>query len=146
MFSNRLAVALLGVACITAAGAGGYFAARQNAVPAPVSAQLPEAPLAPVADASASKPVQETEAVVGDAAKPSSAPAPVAPVAPAPVTSRSTRRAEAAPTPAPPPSRRASTSAPVRERTSARNDPAPLANTWPSSASQSPSTPIDNSP
>jgi hypothetical protein len=135
MFSNRLAVALLGVACITAAGAGGYFAARQNAVPTPASAQTAEAPLAPVADASASKPVQETEAVVGDTAKPSSASAPVV-AAPAPVTSRSTRRAEAAPAPAPVSSRRATSSAPTRERTSARNDPAPLASTWPSSASQ----------
>src|SRR5262245_35193613 len=143
MFSNRLAVALLGVACITAAGAGGYFAARQNAVPAPVSAQFAEAP--PLADASATKPVQETEAVVGDTAKPSSAPAPVAP---APASQRSTRRAEAAPAPAPASSRRATAPAPVppaRERTSARNDPAPLANTGPSSASQpSNASPVDN--
>ncbi len=147
MFSNRLAVGLLGVACIAAAGAGGYFAARQNTVPTPAAAMTAEAPLAPVADASASKPVQETEALVGDTARPSSpAPAPVA-APPPPVASRSARRVEAAPTPAPVSSRRAAPPAPVRERTSARNDPAPLASTWPSSASQTPSsTSIDNTP
>ena len=49
MFSNRLAVAVLGVACITAAAGGGYFAARQNAVPTPAAAQgqTAEAPLTP---------------------------------------------------------------------------------------------------
>jgi hypothetical protein len=145
MFSNRLAVALLGVACITAAGAGGYFAARQNAVPTPAAAQTAEAPLAPVADASASKPVQETEALVGDTVKPSSVAVPVA--APPAVASRSTRRVEAAPAPAPVSSRRATTSAPARERTSARKDPATLSSTWPSSAqTSSASTPIENSP
>ena len=94
MFSNRLAVAVLGVACITAAAGGGYFAARQNAVPTPADAQgqTAEAPLTPVADASA-KPVQETEALVGDAVKPAPAPAPVA--SPPPVPSRSSRRSEA---------------------------------------------------
>jgi hypothetical protein len=141
MFSNRLAVAVLGVACITAAAGGGYFAARQNAVPTPAAAQsqTAEAPLTPVADASASRPVQETEALVGDAVKPAPAPAPVA--APPPFASRSSRRAEAPPPPAPT-TRRATASAPTRERTSARrNDPPPLSSTWPSSASsQSPSS------
>src|SRR5262245_55881105 len=146
MFSNRLAVALLGVACITAAGAGGYFAARQNAVPTPAAAQTAEAPLAPVADASATKPVQETEALVGDTAKPSNVAAPVS--APLPVASRVTRRVEAAPSPAPVSSRRDTAPVPARARTSARNDPAPLSSTWPSSASQSSSasTPVENSP
>ena len=137
MFSNRLAVAVLGVACITAAAGGGYFAARQNAVPTPAAAQgqTAEAPLTPVADASA-KPVQETEALVGDAVKPAPAPAPVA--APPPVPSRSSRRSEAPrlPTPA---SQRATASTPTRERTTAaRRDPAPLSSTWPSSASSQP--------
>src|SRR5580765_6283108 len=141
MFSNRLAVAVLGVACITAAAGGGYFAARQNAVPTPAAAQgqTAEAPLTPVADASASRPVQETEALVGDAVKSAPAPAPVA--APPPFASRSSRRAEAPPPPAPT-TRRATASAPARNRTSAaRNDPPPLSSTWPSSASsQSPSS------
>jgi len=139
MFSNRLAVAVLGIACITAAAGGGYFAARQNAVPTPAAAQgqTAEAPLTPVADASASRPVQETEALVGDAARPAPAPAPVA--APPPVASRSSRRAEA---PAPPATRRATAPTSTRERTTAaRRDPAPLSSTWPSSASsQSPSS------
>jgi len=141
MFSNRLAVALLGVACITAAAGGGYFAARQNAVPTPAAAQgqTAEAPLTPVADASASRPVQETEALVGDAAKPAPAPAPVA--APPPVASRSSRRAEAPALPAPA-TRRTTTPTSTGERTTAaRRDPAPLSSTWPSSASsQSPSS------
>jgi hypothetical protein len=135
MFSNRLAVAVLGVACITAAAGGGYFAARQNAVPTPAAAQgqTAEAPLTPVADASASRPVQETEALVGDAVRPAPAAAPVA--APPPFASRSSRRAEAPPPPAPT-TRRATAPAPVRGRTSsARNEPAPLSSTWPSSAS-----------
>jgi hypothetical protein len=141
MFSNRLAVAVLGVACITAAAGGGYFAARQNAVPTPAAAQgqTAEAPLTPVADASASRPVQETEALVGDAARPAPAPAPV--TAPPPVASRSSRRAEAPPPPAPT-MRRTTPSTPTRDRTAAaRHDPAPLSSTWPSSASsQSPSS------
>jgi hypothetical protein len=141
MFSNRLAVAVLGIACITAAAGGGYFAARQNAVPTPAAAQgqTAEAPLTPVADASASRPVQETEALVGDAARPAPAPTPV--TAPPPVASRSSRRAEAPPPPAPT-MRRTTPSTPTRERTTAaRRDPAPLSSTWPSSASsQSPSS------
>jgi hypothetical protein len=140
MFSNRLAVAVLGIACITAAAGGGYFAARQNAVPTPAAAQgqTAEAPLTPVADASASRPVQETEALVGDAARPAPAPAPVA--APPPVASRSSRHAEA-PAPPPPATRRATAPTSTRERTTARRDSAPLSSTWPSSASsQSPSS------
>jgi len=140
MFSNRLAVAVLGVACITAAAGGGYFAARQNTVPTPAAAQgqTAEAPLTPVADASASRPVQETEALVGDAVKPAPEPAPVAAPPPPPVASRSTRPAEALPPPAPP-ARRATAQTPTRERTTAtRRDPAPLSSTWPSSASSQP--------
>jgi hypothetical protein len=147
MFSNRLALAVLGVACITAAAGGGYFAARQNAVPTPAAAQTAEAPLTPVADASASRPVQETEALVGDAVKPAPAPAPVA--APPPFASRSSRRAEAPP-PAPATRRApasASASAPTRQRTSsARNDPAPLSSTWPSSASSQSSSAGSSTP
>ena len=62
MLSNRLAFIALAVACVAAAAGGGYLATRQNAIPAPASAvALSEAP------APAGKPVQETEAVVGDA-------------------------------------------------------------------------------
>jgi type IV secretory pathway VirB10-like protein len=145
MFSNRLAVAVLGVACITAAAGGGYFAARQNAVPTPAAAQgqTAEAPLTPVADASASRPVQETEALVGDAAKPAPAPAPVASP---PVASRSSRHAEAPALPAPA-TRRATTPTSTRERTTAaRRDPAPLSSTWPSSASSQPPSSASSMP
>ncbi len=83
--------------------------------------------------ATAERPVQETEALVGDTARPKAAPV-AAEREPAPVTSRSARRSE------PPPSR--SASAPSRARTtSARNDPAPLSSSWPSSASSQPPSP-----
>ena len=115
MFSNRLAVVLLGVGCITAAGLGGYFAARQNTVPTPAAAQAQPIEGVPLVPATAERPVQETEALVGDTARPKAAPV-AAEREPAPVTSRNARRSE------PPPSRSAST--PARERTtSARNDP-----------------------
>src|SRR5438045_2425422 len=73
MFSNRMTVAALAVACVAAAGAGGYFATRQNTVPAPVVASSPS-------DAVPfDHPVKETEAVVAEAAPktvvPPSAPA-----------------------------------------------------------------------
>lgn len=64
MFSNRLVFAAVALACVLAAGAGGYIASRQNAVPAPVAATSAPAPAATVAPAA--RPVQETEAVVGD--------------------------------------------------------------------------------
>src|ERR1700674_5473513 len=62
MFSNRVAFIALAVACVAAAGGGGYLATRQNVKPvAPATAvALPEAP------AHVGKPVQETEAVIGD--------------------------------------------------------------------------------
>jgi hypothetical protein len=80
MLSNRLAFAALAIACIGAAAGGGYLATRQNTVPTPASAQTTAAttpvaaqpaaaPVATPRDASAppAKPVQETEAVIGDA-------------------------------------------------------------------------------
>src|SRR6185295_4669719 len=75
--------AALAIACVGAAAGGGYLATRQNVVPSPASAQMqplpaapPGAPLSATAEqpsatavpASASRPVQETEAVVGDKA------------------------------------------------------------------------------
>src|SRR5688572_30379605 len=59
MFSNRLTFGVLAIACIAAAGAGGYFASRQNTVPTPAVAA--EQPL-PASEGLV--PVQETEAVV----------------------------------------------------------------------------------
>ena len=132
MLSNRLMVAVLGVACITAAAAGGYFAARQNTVPTPAAAQAQPTELAPAPGATANRPVQETEAIVGETSKPAVAPA----RASAPSSSKTVRRPEQAP------------SAPPGERTTAsRNEPAPLSSTWPSSASQTPNpTPASTAP
>ncbi len=68
MVSSRLIFGALAVACVAAAGAGGYFASRQNVVPAPAAAaasapatSTPGAPRAPGA-AALDHPVQETEA------------------------------------------------------------------------------------
>src|SRR5689334_15659822 len=69
MGSTKVAVAAVGLACVVAAGAGGYFALRQNAAQEPASAtastpvttttaEIREAPPA------SATPVQETEAVV----------------------------------------------------------------------------------
>ncbi len=57
MVSNRLTFAALAVACVGAAGAGGYFATRQNSVPAPAAAMA--APMAAPAEA----PRRESNAV-----------------------------------------------------------------------------------
>ena len=133
MLSNRLAFAALAVGCLGAAAGGGYLASRQNAVPAPVAAQAqpPAATPQPIAP----QPVQETEAVVGDTARPAPAPAPAA--APATVTkSAAQKRNEPAPRTAS--SRETRAAAP----TASRQDPPPLASSWPSStAGQPPATP-----
>ena len=72
MVSNRLAFGAVAIACIAAAGGGGYLATRQNTVPTPASAAVSTpAPAAAAAPAAvADRPVQETEAVVGDLPKP----------------------------------------------------------------------------
>ena len=89
MSSNRLAIAALALACIASAAAGGYLANRQNTVPTPAAAMTP-APTAtaeatpsavsattpaaaPVAAAVPERPVQETEAVVTEPEKKSTA-------------------------------------------------------------------------
>ena len=71
MFSNRLAFAALAAGCLAAAAGGGYLASRQNAVPAPLGAATTSAPaVSSVPPTTAERPVQETEAVVGDVPKP----------------------------------------------------------------------------
>ena len=67
MAVNKVAFTAVGLACVAAAGVGGYLAQRQNVAPvtAPVAATAPATP----ADVAATKPVQETEAVV-EPAKP----------------------------------------------------------------------------
>jgi hypothetical protein len=120
MISNKLAIVALGAACVTAAGGGAYLATRQasttaEAVVVPATVPTPSA----VA-------VQETEAVVGDARR--EAPAPVKPVAPAPVEASS--RTPARPAPA----RRAPE--PRAAEPQVQSNPAPtLERSWPSSTS-----------
>jgi hypothetical protein len=128
MSSNQIAFGVLGLACIAAAAGGGYLATRQNSVPAPVAAQT--AAGTPIAAsgvstpaAAPSRPVQETEAIVGDSkgSTPTAKPAPVAAVV---------KRPE-------PPTRNS------RPATARQQTPPPLTNTWPSSAaSQPPAPPI----
>jgi type IV secretory pathway VirB10-like protein len=121
MLSNRLAFAALAVACLGAAAGGGYLASRQNAVPTPASAQVQPQPAplpAPTPAAPAAQPaqpVQETEAVIGDAPK-NAAP-----------KSAAVKRVD--PPARPAPARQARAEAP-------RQAPPPLASTWPASASQ----------
>ena len=142
MSSNRLAFAALGLACIAAAAGGGYLASRQNAVPAPVVASSTPAP-APAAAVTPERPVQETEAVVGDTAqKPIATPTPAPP---APIAT--SKRAAAAP--------RASTRDSRAASPTARHEPAQtptLSSSWPSSTSAqppaptTPSTPTETAP
>ena len=124
MLSNRLAFAALAVACIAAAAGGGYLASRQNAVPAPASAQVQPVPAttpAPAAPAPlAERPVQETEAVVAEPKTPEKSEAPKV---------AGPKRVEKAP------ARAAAT----------RQQPPPLASTWPSSAAGS-QPPAANAP
>ncbi|HKB10392.1 MAG TPA: hypothetical protein VKD69_07055, partial [Vicinamibacterales bacterium] len=137
MLSNRLAFAALAVACIGAAAGGGYLASRQNAVPTPAAAQTQSQPQQlpqPAPALTAERPVQETEAVVGE---PTAKPAAVAP-APKAATQK---RSEPAPR-----SASARETRPAQAR-AARQDPPPLASSWPSaSASQPPTTPPAESP
>lgn len=129
MLSNRLAFAALAVACIAAAAGGGYLASRQNAVPAPAAAMSAPAP-APVATAPAEKPVQETEALVGDnAARKATSPTNADESAPAPqaVTSKARRSEQIA---KPGSSRRPQT----MTASASQQQPPSLTTTWPSSA------------
>jgi len=111
MGSNRAAFAAIALACITAAGAGGYFALRQNTATetSPVAAT---APVTTTAAAPATEPavatgksVQETEDVVPPSEKASTKVAKKAEAKPekAPVRSASTAAAKpiATTTPAP---------------------------------------------
>ena len=120
MFSNRLTFAALAVACVTAAGAGGYFASRQSTEPA-AAAQAAPASQTPALDS----PVQETEAVVDQTVPPLAAP----------------DRASTATLPAPSSagtSRRRSPPAAISTRARARQEPPALARTWPASAASQP--------
>jgi len=128
MSSNRLAFAALGMACIASAAGGGYLATRQNAVPTPVAAIAPASttspavvPAPPVAAAVPDRPVQETEAVVSDAAKKSTG-ASKPNSAPKRVEQTNAARATGRAAPA----------------TARHDQPPPLTSTWPTSAASQP--------
>jgi hypothetical protein len=128
MSSNRLAFAALGMACIASAAGGGYLATRQNTVPTPAAAMSPAVtatpagvPAAPAPAAAAERSVQETEAVVADAAKKSTG-------APKPTAAKRVESQSGEP-------RAANSSGSASAR---RNQPPPLASTWPSSAASQP--------
>jgi hypothetical protein len=131
MLANRLAFAALAVACIGAAAGGGYLASRQSSAPVSAAVSAPGS-----ATSSSAKPVQETEAIVGDTAEASSTVA--APVSPS--ASVSPKRVEV-------PARAAAlTTARATAARSARAtsaDPLPtLDRTWPAGAdNNAPSTP-----
>lgn len=131
---SRAATGLLVAACVTAGAAGSYLAVRGNGEKAsqPVQAAAPEAPPA----------VEQSEAVLPEAAPPAEAPAPLAPVRtvpkPAAPVERPSRKA-IAPRPAPPaPANTPQPAAPSREAALA-TIPAP---NIPESQSQ-PSRPIE---
>ena len=67
MFSNRLAFAGLAVACVTAAGGGGYLATRQTAA---LNATTTVAPAVAAEAVTPAPAVRETEAVITAEAKP----------------------------------------------------------------------------
>jgi len=143
MSSNRLAIAALALACIASAAAGGYLATRQNTVPTPAAA-MTTTPTAPAAETPAAtpagapvaavpeRPVQETEAVVSEPAKKSTA-----------ATAKQTvvsKRAE-------PPANAARQTVGATPATARRDQPPPLTSTWPASASsQPPAAPAPPSP
>jgi type IV secretory pathway VirB10-like protein len=118
MFSSRVTIAALAVACVAAAGVGGYVASRQNAIPAPAAAA---GAASDVSAASPSQPVQETEAVVAPERTGADAKAQSTPGTPNPA-----RRAE--------PSRTAVTPASKAASTNARNNPPALERPWPSTS------------
>jgi len=135
MVPNRFAFAGLAIACVAAAGVGGYVASRQNAVPAPVAATAAPAPAA-VPSPAPSQPVQETEGVVGDVAK-----APVDKAAPAKTTKRSEANASTNDKPAAKVSVREN---PARSTRSAAAAPAAptLSSSWPSGSNTQPAAPV----
>jgi hypothetical protein len=121
MFSNRFFVGLLAVACIGAAGLGGYIASRQDVTPTPAAA----ASLPATGAAAIEQPVQETEAVVNE-------PAPKAAVVTTPK-----RTAAARNTPAPaarPTTTTARTNTPALERPWPEGSSSPTPASSPSSA------------
>lgn len=121
MFSNRLAFAVLGIACVAAAAGGGYLATRQSTAieAAPTTAVTPEP------TSRSAQPVEETEALVADSTKGA--------VTPRAEEAVGARRPAATSADAPP--RAAARRAPPAERTTARASEPPvpvLERSWPS--------------
>ena len=145
MFPNRLTIGALAVACVAAAGAGGYFASRQNTGSAPATTVASAAPASSESSAAApNSPVQETEAVVA----PERASADVGTQG---TTTSTSRRAEAAR----PTSSTASTAGTAHTPrtasakpagTTPRPSPPALERPWPSTPSPSSTSPVPNSP
>lgn len=116
MFSNRVAVALIGGACVLAAGAGAFVATRQASAPAAAVASAPAASATP-----AGVPVEETEAVM----QPEAAPGrnQLVPAERPAETPRAARPATPAPRPARRIARPAATPAPTSEARETRRTP-----------------------
>ena len=135
MFSNRLVIAALGIGCIAAAAAGGYVASRQNVsdalAAAPVAQSAPSPAPTPAATTPADKPVQETEALVGDTAK-------AAPAAAMPVPQPASTARSSASTRRPEPEPRRDSRTPAATSPRAATQPPPLTSSWPSSANAQP--------
>jgi hypothetical protein len=132
MFSNRLTFIALAVACVTAAGAGGYFASRPNTLSAPAVAATSTEPAADTA--ALDRPVEETEAVVA----PEQGGAAVAtPRIPAPRTPATSRNPEAMPRRAEP-TRNTRTPPAESASTATRQNSPEVERTWPA-GTQSPS-------
>lgn len=127
MVSNRLAFAGLALACVTAAAGGSYLASRENDDSRrEVAASTAEPEFLSDSRPAGAAPVQETEALVGEAPVKPAAPVAVqeTPVArPAPVVREETPRAAARP-------RRDAPATSTRTST-----PPPLERSWPSGSS-----------
>jgi type IV secretory pathway VirB10-like protein len=131
MLSNRVAFIALAVACVAAAAGGGYVATRQTVKPvAPATAvAVPEAPTQVV------KPVQETEAVIGDTRGGQTSSARPAAAAEAPSAAPPQRKHVDAPSRAP--AGRASRPADAATARNVNQLPS-LERSWPSSAAPPP--------
>lgn len=119
MLSNRVAFAALAVACIGAAGVGGYLASRQS--------DTSTAALSAAAPASLATPVQETEAVIDEGGQKAAATTP-----PTASGTETLKRSEATARTTTPTTARA-----AKPAASAQKSPDPLPTldrTWPSSA------------
>ncbi|MES1255380.1 MAG: hypothetical protein ABUS56_07230 [Acidobacteriota bacterium] len=97
MVSNRVGVVAVALACVAAAGAGGYFAVKQNTVPAPAAAAV--ADVTPRTNPVAPQPAPGVQAVPGTQAAPVEAPAASAPLVTA--ATPAAPRAPLGPRPAP---------------------------------------------